>query len=196
MGAWGYGLFQSDNELDTIEEINKEAGKLANDSTLNLVFPENHSEIVAKLNAGLFHQVLDSWKHGIIYLGALAMQLGVRISDQDLQVLRDTLPRAKMYDEAKAQMRKGLDGHKNDGEPWDFESLGLEDTMRVKGENLFPSSHGVMGMNVVQDFGKVPTSMPKEGQVEADEDEKGGEEKLRGEQGKREGAYGKRRSGR
>ena len=53
-----------------------------------------------------------------------------------------------------------------------------------------------MGMNVVQDFGKVPTSMPKEGQVEADEDEKGGEEKLRGEQGKREGAYGKRRSGR
>ena len=67
------------------------------------------------------------------------MQLGVRISDQDLQVLRDTLPRAKMYDEAKAQMRKGLDGHKNDGEPWDFESLGLEDTMRVKGENLFPS---------------------------------------------------------
>lgn len=67
------------------------------------------------------------------------MQLGIRISDKDLQVLRDTLPGAKMYDEAKAQMQKGLDGYKNDGEPWDFESLGLEDTIRVKGENLFPS---------------------------------------------------------
>ena len=64
------------------------------------------------------------------------MQLGVQISDKDLQVLRDTLPRAKMYDEARAQMQKRLDGYKNDCEPWDFESLGLEDTIRVKGEDL------------------------------------------------------------
>lgn len=62
MGAWGYGLFQSDNELDTIEEINEEAGKLANDPTLNLGFPENHDEVIAKLNAGLFHQVLDKFQ--------------------------------------------------------------------------------------------------------------------------------------
>ena len=81
----------------------------------------------------------SSWKHGIIYLGALAMRLGVKIDDKDMQVLRDTLPRAKMYDEAKAQMQKGLDGYKNDGEAWDFESLGLEDTIRAKGENMFPS---------------------------------------------------------
>ena len=67
------------------------------------------------------------------------MQLGVQISDRDLQVVRDTLPRAKMYDEAKAQMQKGLDGYKNDGEPWDFESLGLEDAIRVNRENLFSS---------------------------------------------------------
>lgn len=37
-----------------------------------------------------------------------------------------------------------------------------------------------MGMNVLQDFSKVPTLMPKDGQVEADEDEEGGEEKLGG----------------
>lgn len=88
---------------------------------------------VADLNAS------SSWKHGIIYLGALAMQLGVQIGDKDMHVLRDTLPRARMYDEARAQMQKGLDGYKNNGEAWDFESLGLEETIRVKGENIFPS---------------------------------------------------------
>lgn len=67
------------------------------------------------------------------------MQLGVKISDKDMQVLRDTLPRTKMYDETKAQMQKGLDGYRNDGEAWDFESLGLQETIQVKGENIFPS---------------------------------------------------------
>ncbi|KAF6230534.1 hypothetical protein HO133_004878 [Letharia lupina] len=178
MGAWGYGLFQSDNELDTIEEINEEAGKLANDPLFNFEFPKNHDEVVAKLNAGLFHQLLakfqaKNWKHGIIYLGALSVQLGVKIGDEDMRVLRDTLPRTKMYDEARAQMQKGLDGYKNDGEAWHFESLGLEDTIQARGENMFPSSHGAMGMNVLQDPDKVPTPMPKDGDVEVDEEEEG-----------------------
>ena len=67
------------------------------------------------------------------------MQLGVKINAKDMLVLQDTLPRAKMYDEAKAQMQKGLHGYKNNGEAWDFDSLNLEDTIRVKGENMFPS---------------------------------------------------------
>lgn len=67
------------------------------------------------------------------------MQLGVKIGDEDMRVLRDTLPRTKMYDEARAQMQKGLDGYRNDGEAWDFESLGLEDTIQARGENMFPS---------------------------------------------------------
>lgn len=62
MGAWGYGLFQSDNELATIEQINEEAGKLANDPELNFDLPDNRDEVVAKLNAGLFHQLLDKFK--------------------------------------------------------------------------------------------------------------------------------------
>lgn len=67
------------------------------------------------------------------------MQLGVKIGDEDMRVLRDTLPRTKIYDEARAQMQKGLDGYKNDGEAWDFESLGLEDTIQARGGNMFPS---------------------------------------------------------
>lgn len=50
------------------------------------------------------------------------MLLGVKVSDEDMRVLRDTLPRTKMYDEAKAQMQKALDGYKNDGEAWNFET--------------------------------------------------------------------------
>ena len=62
MGAWGYGLFQSDDEVDTIEQINAEAGKVANDPEFNFDFPENYEEVVAKLNDGLFHQLLDKFK--------------------------------------------------------------------------------------------------------------------------------------
>lgn len=67
------------------------------------------------------------------------MQLGVKIGEEDMQVLRNTLPRAEMYDEARAQMQKGLDGYKGDGEGWDFESLGLEETMMTTGENRRPN---------------------------------------------------------
>ena len=44
-------------------------------------------------------------------------------------------------------------------------------------------AHEVMGMDVLQDFSKVPTLMPKEGEVEADEDEeeKVGKKKMGGE---------------
>lgn len=57
------------------------------------------------------------------------MQLGVKISDEDVLVLKKTLPRARMNDEAKEQMRVGLEGYKNDGEAWDFKSPGLHETM-------------------------------------------------------------------
>ena len=40
-------------------------------------------------------------------------------------------------------------------------------------------AHGAMGMNVVQDFDKVPTSMPKEGEVEEDQEDGGGEKEMK-----------------
>lgn len=61
------------------------------------------------------------------------MKIGARISENEIKFLRATLERTKMYDEAKAQMPKGLDGYKNDGSPWDFGSLGLYDTMMMSG---------------------------------------------------------------
>lgn len=185
MGAWGYGLFQSDNEYDTIEQINEEARKFANDPEFTFDFPEKHEEVVAKLNDGLFHQLLEkfkakSWKHGIIYLAALSMQLGVKISEKDTRLLRDTLPRTKMYDQARHQMQKALDGYKNNGEGWNFPRPRLEDIIREDADLCFPHSPGYV---VSQDLSKVPTSMPKEGEVEVDEDEgveREGGEKTKG----------------
>lgn len=90
-----------------------------------------------KLSAGLFHQLLEkfkakNWKHGIVYLGALSMQLGVKFNDEEMLLLKETLPRTRMYDQAKEQMRLGLEGYKNDGEAWDFKSPGVLENMDSK----------------------------------------------------------------
>lgn len=45
MGAWGYGLFQSNAELDTMEEISAEAGKLASDPKFTFWYPDNKEEL-------------------------------------------------------------------------------------------------------------------------------------------------------
>lgn len=113
-----------------MDEISEEAGRLANDPDFTFWYPENRDQVVEKLNAGLFHQLLEKYmaknqKSEIIFLGALSMQLGVNISNEDMLVLKKTLPRARLYDEAKGKMRLGLEGYKNDGEAWDFKSPGL-----------------------------------------------------------------------
>jgi len=77
-GGLGIRVFQSDNELDTVEEISSEAGNITNDPDFTLWYPKNKAATVSKLNDGLFHQLLEKfqakkWKHGIIYLAALSM---------------------------------------------------------------------------------------------------------------------------
>ncbi len=68
----------------------------------------------------------------MIYLGALSMQLGAKIPEEDMQVLKETLDKVQMYDEAEEQMRTALRGYKNDGVAWNFESLGLNETAANK----------------------------------------------------------------
>ena len=57
------------------------------------------------------------------------MKLGADISSTDRDVVRQTLTHTPMYDEAKGQMAKTLDGYKSNGEGWDFHSPGLLETM-------------------------------------------------------------------
>ena len=134
MGAWGYGLFQSDADLDICDDISSEAAKLAKEPELELFRPKDPAATVKKLNAGLFNQLLTDfeavkWDHGVIYLGALAMQLGAHITIAQIAMMHKTLKRTPMYDDAKIQIQKGLDKYKNDGNPYDFESPGVIETM-------------------------------------------------------------------
>lgn len=57
------------------------------------------------------------------------MAIGGHISKDDMKAIRLFLVLTTMYHQAKAQMQKGLNEYKNDGEPYDFGSLGLPDTM-------------------------------------------------------------------
>lgn len=100
-----------------------------------------------------------SWDHGIIYLGVLSMHLGVKIDSEEMQLLRDTLPQTKMYDEARAEMQKALDGYKSNGESWHFESMNLEDTIYFTG----------MGKGLPEDPDKMPTPMPMDEEREGSE---------------------------
>ena len=71
MGAWGYQLFNSDNEFDVvISDMDEQARKLAKDPKLTLYEPKNKKRVVKKLNDGLFHELLQlfirkEWKHGV-----------------------------------------------------------------------------------------------------------------------------------
>ena len=153
MGAWGYGLLMSDQELDIMADISNEAGKLAKIPHFSFWYPQDQDEVVRKLNDGIFHQLLEKfkakkWKHGIIYLGALSMRLGVTISQEDMQVLSNALKRTRMYEMAKWQMDCALKGYKN-GEPWNFEGLGLVKEMR-NGTNKYINGHGKLSLPLAE----------------------------------------------
>jgi hypothetical protein len=111
-----------------------------------LWYPHDLKEAVSELNDGVFHQLLEkykakNWKHGLIYLGALSMRLGVSISKEDMQVLINALERTRMYDLAKWQMDCALRGYQN-GEPWNFDGLGLVEEMR-NGTDKYTTGHGI-----------------------------------------------------
>ncbi|KAL8955908.1 MAG: hypothetical protein Q9193_006401 [Seirophora villosa] len=187
MGAWGYGLFQSNSDLDVLTDISADLAILVNDSDIQLYYPEDPKHVAAKLNGGAFHELLSEykglgWKHGVILLGAATMWLGGDIAQDDMHVLRTTLQSTPMTDQAKAQMEKGLEGYKNNGEAWDFESKGLHEIMMESkrwnrraplgcaiyatynsftGKGLMLTSKGVLGMNVFQNYSTMARRKPK-----------------------------------
>ncbi len=84
------------------------------------------------------------WDYGVIFLGALAMQLGARVAIQQIGTLHKPFKCTDLYDEAKAQMQKGLNNYNNIGDPYNPKSP--------------------LGVNVIEDPKKMPQpmSMPKQ----------------------------------
>ncbi|KAL8847647.1 MAG: hypothetical protein Q9221_007335 [Calogaya cf. arnoldii] len=133
MGAWGYGLLQSDAELDVVDEIEVEIAKLAKKRRCRLLAPKDPARVCKFLNDGLFHRAFQyfqekKWNHGMIYLVVLAMRLGCLIPTEDLADVAKTLKDTPMYKEAKGQLELGLATYKNNGEPMDFGSKGMIET--------------------------------------------------------------------
>lgn len=135
MGAWGFGLFQNDADLDAISDISEDAAKAMNIPDLDLAMPRNRADVVGKLNAGVFSDLLDQykvkqWKPGMVFLAAVSMQLGAIIPNEDMKVVRAAMRRLEFM--GKEQMAKALKEYRNNGEAWDFGSPGLVETMTLK----------------------------------------------------------------
>ncbi|EON63549.1 hypothetical protein W97_02777 [Coniosporium apollinis CBS 100218] len=133
MGAWGYGLLQSDHDYDC-------AGNLSDEAGIELFYPEDPEATRKKLDDGTLSRLFDnhenrtfSPKCTTIILGVLAMQVGAKIEDRHLDLLRSIYRSAGLYEEGERQMRKALERYKNDGTPYSIDSPGLDLTVALKG---------------------------------------------------------------
>ena len=142
LDGWGYTLFDCDYDLDLVDSINQEASHLGCED-LDLMYPKDEKDkknVVKQLDTNLFRLLLQrflvkGFTERAVYLGALAMRLGVKIRDTEMQVLRESVGRVKMYDEAREQMRAALKGYNPEGGcPWDFSYLGPTETQWQGGE--------------------------------------------------------------
>lgn len=139
VGAWGYGLFQTDVELDLEWAMSVEVQEITKDPNFRFLFGDNEVAVVSlpfplqlpprklmtpiqvrQLNSGLFHTLLGKFRaakrnYWVIYLGAFSMQLGATIQERDMQVLRETMQKTKMYVKAEWQMERAMSEYRNIG---------------------------------------------------------------------------------
>ena len=131
--GWGYTLFDCDHDLDIVDSISNEASELGIEH-LDLMYPKDKKHVVERLNESLFHLLLHKFlyresRDEVVYLGALAMRLGVRIRETEMRWLRESVGCVKMYDEAREQMWAALKGYNPEGgHPWKFSCMGPIET--------------------------------------------------------------------
>ncbi len=119
--------------------LNAECLKMTGNSKLKICgpLPENHYYVLNKFNNGFFHELLmryetskgeNHWEGSdeyAVFLDAFAMDLGVQINEDDMEVLRSALKRVKIDREGKLSMEKALKDYQNNGERWDFRGIDL-----------------------------------------------------------------------
>lgn len=135
MGCWGYGLFQSDSDLDLVCEIDEIARRHLPPTIESLQYPNDPSAARAALDAGALDKIYKDLGNKpityLVYLFVMAMQLGCKISDWQREALGELVTMGGFYDVAQEQVAKALKEYK-EGEAYDFNSLGLLDTMSLK----------------------------------------------------------------
>ncbi|KAF2235822.1 hypothetical protein EV356DRAFT_566141 [Viridothelium virens] len=144
MGCWGLGLFESDHDLDMESMLSDEAGIDLSAATDDSVAIRADLEKDGKLCA-----MFDKWetrgtsndigitpKYSTVILGACAMRVGAKIEDRHLALLQNIYASCGLCEDGERQIKKALAAYKNDGTPWDFNSLDLHATFESSKDGL------------------------------------------------------------
>ncbi|KAK1488603.1 hypothetical protein CABS01_02233 [Colletotrichum abscissum] len=139
MGRWGFRLFEGDKDLDIVAAIRKAFGD--GPEKLNLYLMINKTDMVAPLDSGVGDELFKKYRalehehqgqYRTIVVGALMMRGGAKIKADDMQHLRDLVPKIPCQhrfalpmmdfgfrDPGKAQFLTALDNYQP-GTPRDF----------------------------------------------------------------------------
>ncbi|KAF7192537.1 Zinc finger MYND domain-containing protein 10 [Pseudocercospora fuligena] len=182
MGAWGYGLFQSDHDYDEISDLDATAGfhfmqeeaeaKGEKDVRISLYGPSDPDfirkyleasgtldEMIEKYTAEAAVAKTDKWDYGqreyrLCLMGACFMMLGCNLSDDFLDLLRDKFTGCGFMLDALKQLDSALNRPDGfkSGEPFDLSSPDLVETANMMPDETVTST-GWIGMNVPAPFG-------------------------------------------
>jgi hypothetical protein len=113
MGAWGFGLFQSDGDLDAIADL----GAMID---LDLYYPDEPEQVRRELDGGKLLATFKTLRaEGAVYelvlLAAAAMQLGAKLPREYKTLLRRALPTLHS-EQVRNDMAAALDEYE-DGVP-------------------------------------------------------------------------------
>lgn len=135
--SWGFGIYQSDSDLELLDHVAEEASIMFPKSALDCLrcplFPANFTlrapmdkiAVIAYLNDGIFKRLARRLKHqpnpmALILLAAVGMELGVMIDKDDMLMIKMTVMQTEMFLEKRNQMVEALEGYRNNGIPWHF----------------------------------------------------------------------------
>lgn len=135
--SWGFGLYQSDSDLELLDHIAEEASTMFPKSALDCLrcplFPAHFTlrapmdklAVIAYLNEGIFQRLARRLNHqgnplALIMLAAVGMELGVVIDKEDMLMIKMTVMKMEMFLEKRNQLVEALEGYRNNGIPWHF----------------------------------------------------------------------------
>lgn len=129
MSASGNGILQSEEYTKYGLLLDHECLKLFGDPKLEITSVINRKYAVSELNNGKFHKILmryeskdgkSRWEYPgmsadkcAVFLGVYSMERGVKIGEDDMEVLRSAVKRVDLHREAKEQVENALTHYKN-----------------------------------------------------------------------------------
>ena len=110
MDFWNAGLLRSTDEMQMLAEMCKDVGKLLKVPDVDL-FSSREQFMDMLGRGGVFRHLIKTYhrkkdhKH-LILLGAASLQLGLRVSDDHMKVLRTALEHTVMEEEKQEELRR------------------------------------------------------------------------------------------